>query len=260
MGGIAILWAVDCFVGFYLTLPAQTSRTLSQSRPSWWGRWKPAWRVKTAGTLRRINFDTHRAFGLWAWVFLFMLAFTAFSLNLYREIFYPVMSLVTEVTPSPFDVRTPNDKHQPIVPTVGYAAILEQAQREAGKRGWQEPLGDVFYSQEFGIYGVRFFQPGDDHGAAGVGPPALYYDQSDGRYLGDLQPWKGTVADIFVQAQFPMHSGRILGLPGRILVSIMGLGTAILSVTGVVIWWRKQAAYRRREQRHAKRLDPVSVG
>lgn len=28
--------------------------------------------------------------------------------------------------------------------------------------------------------------------------------------------------DIFVQARFPVHSGRILGLPGRILVSVMG--------------------------------------
>jgi uncharacterized iron-regulated membrane protein len=42
--------------------------------------------------------------------------------------------------------------------------------------------------------------------------------------------------------QFPMHSGRILGLPGRILISAMGLVVAALSVTGVVIWWRKRRA------------------
>ena len=55
-------------------------------------------------------------------------------------------------------------------------------------------------------------------------------------------PWNGTAADIFVQAQFPLHSGRILGLPGRILISVMGLVVAALSVTGVVIWWRKRRA------------------
>jgi hypothetical protein len=96
---------------------------------------------------------------------------------------------------------------------------------------------------------VRFFEPGGDHGAAGVGPPVLYYDGGDGRLLGDLQPWKGTAADIFVQAQFPLHSGRILGLPGRILVSAMGLITAALSVTGIVIWWKKRAARQRRKTR-----------
>ncbi len=64
----------------------------------------------------------------------------------------------------------------------------------------------------------------------------------DGRFLGDRVPWQGTAADIFVQAQFPLHSGRILGLPGRILISLMGLVVAALSVTGVVIWARKRRA------------------
>jgi uncharacterized iron-regulated membrane protein len=93
------------------------------------------------------------------------------------------------------------------------------------------------------VYGVSFFQPGDDHGAGGVGPPYLYYD-SKGALLGVRKPWKGTVADIFVQAQFPLHSGRILGLPGRILISLMGVVVAMLSVTGVIIWYRKRAARR----------------
>ena len=43
-----------------------------------------------------------------------------------------------------------------------------------------------------------------------------------------------------MQAQFPLHSGRILGLPGRILVSLLGLAVAMLSLTGVVIWMRKR--------------------
>jgi len=260
MGGIAILWALDCFVGFYLTLPSKIPPSHAQSHPGWWVRWKPSWVVKLSGTSRRINFDFHRAFGLWAWVLLFMLAFTAFSLNLYRELFYPLMSLVTQVTPTPFDLREPSGKHHPIAPAVGFAEILERARQEQAAQGRQEPEGDLSYSQEFGIYTVRFFKPGDDHGAAGVGPPALYFDGSDGRYLGDRQPWKGTAGDLFVQAQFPMHSGRILGLPGRILVSMLGVGTAALSITGVVIWWRKQAAYARRAQRHLVKSDAVTSG
>lgn len=96
--------------------------------------------------------------------------------------------------------------------------------------------------------------PGDDHGAAGVGPAILYYDGTDGRYLGDPVPWTGTAADIFLQAQFPVHSGRILGLPGRILVSLIGLVVMALSVTGGVIWWRKRAA---RVLRQAARTGDV---
>ena len=69
-------------------------------------------------------------------------------------------------------------------------------------------------------------------------------DASSGEVLGDWLPWQGTAADLFVQTQFPMHSGRILGLPGRILISVMGLVVAMLSVTGIVIWWRKRRARR----------------
>jgi uncharacterized iron-regulated membrane protein len=77
----------------------------------------------------------------------------------------------------------------------------------------------------------------------------LYYDGADGRYLGDEEPWQGTAADIFVQAQFPLHSGRILGVPGRILISIMGLVVAALSVTGVIIFARKRSSRVRSEAR-----------
>jgi uncharacterized iron-regulated membrane protein len=252
LGGIALLWTVDCFVGFYLTMPAR--RAPSPDRPAsverqlargFWERWKPAWRIKGTGSTYRITFDIHRAFSVWTWALLLILAFTAFSLNLYREVFYPVMALVSEVTPTPFDLRAPADKHRPIEPGPGYAAIIEQAQAEAARRGWEEPAGGAFYSQEYGIYGIGFFRPDDDHGAAGVGPAYLYYDGLDGRYLGDRKPWKGTAADIFVQAQFPLHSGRILGLPGRILISIMGLVVAAVAVTGVVVWARKRRARQR---------------
>lgn len=243
MGGIAILWTLDCFVGFWLTLPPRPlSPKAAKGAKAFWRRWKPAWLIKVRGSAYRINFDIHRAFGLWLWGVLFTVAFTGFSLNLYSEIFYPVMSKVSQVTPGPFDVRTPVDHDDPIIPKKTYVEIIATAKAEAAKRGWEAPAGGAFYSPEYGIYGVGFYHPGGDHGAAGVGPPYLYYDGADGRFLGDLQPWKGTAADIFVQAQFPLHSGRILGLPGRILISFMGIVVAALSVTGIVIWARKRKA------------------
>jgi len=131
------------------------------------------------------------------------------------------------------------------MPTRQFGEVIAKAQADAKARGWTEPVGSALYNQNFGIYGIQFYQPEDGHGAGGVGHKRLYYDAQDGRYLGDRQPWKGTAADIFLQAQFPVHSGRILGLPGRILISVMGLVTAMLSVTGVVVWWRKRASRRR---------------
>jgi uncharacterized iron-regulated membrane protein len=107
------------------------------------------------------------------------------------------------------------------------------------------PAGDIFYSPDFGVFGVRFFNPGDEHGdGIKLGNDVLYFDSEDGRYIGDWIPWRGTAGDLFLQMQFPVHSGRIFGIPGRILISAMGLGVAMLSVTGVVIWLRKRRARR----------------
>ncbi|NYZ16502.1 PepSY domain-containing protein [Azospirillum sp. RWY-5-1] len=242
MGIVAAGWTIDCFVGAYLTLPARRRRGEGEVPRGWWRRWAPAWKIRTDGSAYRINFDIHRAFGLWTWAMLFILAFTAFTLAYYREVFMPAMQLVSSVTPSPFDTRTPTPLHEPMEPGIDFPGIIGRAQAEAARRGWEEPVGSVFFSPNYGLYGVNFHHPGDDHGAAGVGPARLYFDSTDGRYLGDRQPWVGTMADLFVQAQFPLHSGRILGVPGRILVSLMGVVVAALSVTGVVIWARKRRA------------------
>ncbi len=254
MGAIAIVWMVDSFVGFYLTLPVRRRQAavavaalngkLEPAGKTWWQRWQPAWKVRWKGGSSKLNFDLHRAFSLWTWVLLFILAFTAFSLNLYQEIFYPVMSKVSQVTPTPFDTRPMADKQHLIEPKVPMVEAVQVANAEGVRRGWTDPVGGIYYSQEFGIYMVSFFQPGGDHGSGGVGPALLYYDGVNGALLGERQPWKGTAADIFVQAQFPLHSGRILGLPGRILISFMGVVVAMLSVTGVIIWWRKRASRR----------------
>lgn len=249
MGAIAILWTIDCFVGFYLTLPVRREQRAGRAAAverqlgkGWWARWVPAWKIKWSGSAYRINFDIHRAFSLWTWILLFIIAFTAFSLNLYREVFYPAMSIISEVTPSAYDLREERSEHDPVIPKLGFETILDRARVEAARRGWREPAGSMDYSPGYGLYSVSFFHPGDDHGSAGVGPASLTLDAITGEVLSARIPWQGTIADMFVQAQFPLHSGRILGLPGRILISLMGLVVAALSVTGVVIWYKKRAA------------------
>ena len=247
LGIIALLWTADCFTGAYLTLPARRRTESAGQRRSWWQRWQVAWRIRRAAGTYKLNYDLHRAVSLWTWGLLFILAFTAFSLNLYREVFYPLLSTVSQVTPTPFDSRVPSDARHPHTARIDFSGIVERAQAEARRRHWQEPPGNVFYASALGVYGVQFFQPGDEHGSAGVGPARLFFDGEDGRLLGERLPWHGSVADIFIQAQFPLHSGRLLGLPGRILISAMGLVVAMLSLTGAYVWWKKR---RSRRQKH----------
>lgn len=266
LGVIALIWTFDCFVGFYLTLPRRMAKRRSErasqkrSQKSWWQRWAPAWKVRASAGGARLNYDLHRAFSLWTWGLLFVIAFTAFSLNLYREVFYPLMTTVSDVTPTPFDSRTPSGHDNPIAPELNFSQVADIAQKEAVAKDWNEPLGSLWYAREYGLYRAEFFDAEGGHGAGGVGHKGLYFDGHTGKYEGDFIPWEGTAADIFVQAQFPLHSGRILGLPGRILISIMGVVIAMLSVTGVIIWWRKSRVRRSRasEPREAQSATLVS--
>lgn len=251
MGAVALVWLIDSFVGFYLTTPQRlkTPKEATQKMPghvrhrnaaTWWSRWMPAWAIRWSAGGYKLNFDLHRAGGLWVWAFIIVVAFTSFSLNLYREVFYPVLSLVSKTTPGPYETRPMAALGTTITPTLGFAEIVERAGREAKQRGFDTPLGGIYYEARYGFYNVSFFHPGADHGAGGMGLSNLYMDAHDGRVLSQNIPWKGTAADVFVQLQFPLHSGRILGLPGRILMSFMGVMVAMLSVTGIVIWARKR--------------------
>lgn len=254
LGIIALIWTMDCFVGFYLTLPKRSRRKREDGK-SWLQRWWPAWQVRSS----RLNYDIHRAFGLWTWGLLFVIAFTAFSLNLYREVFFPVMSMVSDVTPTPFSERAPSGHDKPVKPTLGFAEIATIARTEADQLGWSEPVGSLWYAREFGLYRAEYFAGTDAHGAGGVGHKALFFDGHSGEVIGNFIPWQGTAADIFVQAQFPLHSGRILGLPGRILISLMGIVVAVLSITGVVVWWRKSRALARRPVARAGTQTPAEA-
>jgi uncharacterized iron-regulated membrane protein len=253
MGIVGIVWMFDCFVGFYLTLPRPAgqgagepdeggSGAAAASRRTWWQRWKPAWMIKRgAGSYRR-NLDLHRAFGLWLWAALFILAFTSISMNLTNEVVRPILSRISTLTPDAFDDRAPTALNKPIEPKVTFPQAIDIASAEARRRGWEEPAGAAFYGLQHGLYAISFFHPGDDHGSGGMGVKMLFLDGATGTLQGGRVPWEGTAADIFMQLQFPLHSGRIAGVPGRVFLSFMGLVVALLSATGIVIWFKKRAA------------------
>jgi uncharacterized iron-regulated membrane protein len=226
MGILAMVWALDCFIALWISFP-----NLSVWPKSFVFRWRQG-RAK-------LNFDLHRSGGVWVWGFLLLLAVTAVSMNLKEEVMRPLVSLFSTLTPSPF-AGTPSPPDQPIEPVVSRRAILQLAIAEAEKFGWNAPPGGIFYVPEHGVYGVTFFEPGHEHGDGGLGNPSLYFDGKTGSSAGAKIPGAGSAGDIFMQAQFPLHSGRILGLPGRIFISAMGLLVAMLSLTGIIIWQKKR--------------------
>ena len=228
MGIVAIVWVFDALVALWLSFP----------------NWR-SWRKSFAFRARNLNFDLHRSGGVWLWLLVLTLAITAVSMNLRTQVVTPIVSTFSTLTPNPFDVRTPLEPSAQTDAGITRARALELANAEARHRGWTAPAGAVLYSPEYGVYGVGYFEAGDDHGDGSLGNPWLYFDARDGAPAGADIPGTGSAGDIFLQAQFPIHSGRILGLKGRILISLLGVAVAALSVTGVVIWLRKRRAQTR---------------
>jgi uncharacterized iron-regulated membrane protein len=225
MGVVALVWAIDAGIALWLAFPNRHA-------------WRKSFSFRFRSGARRLNFDLHRSGGVWVWPLLAMLAITAVSMNLNQELVRPIVSVFSKLTPNPFAEREPSPL--PIEPVVKREAVLESARSEAVRRGIHAPAGAIFYSPEFGLYGVGFFEAGNSHGDGGLGNPWLYFDGKDGKPAGVELPGTGSAGDLFLQAQFPLHSGRILGVYGRALVSFLGLVVAMLSVTGVIIWAQKR--------------------
>jgi len=240
MGLVGIAWTIDCLVALAISFP---------SPPAW--RKSFAFRWKEGGY--RLLFDLHRSGGVWLWGLLVVLAVTSVSMNLGHEVVRPIVGAVSTLKPDPFAERAPRPPDRMAAPGLPREAVLRIARAEAARRGWEAPAGGVFYSPYYDVYGVGFYRPGDDHGDGGLGNPWLYFDGRTGAPAGDLTPGQGSAGDIFLQAQFPLHSGRILDLPGRILVSALGLAVAGFSATGVVIWARKRRGRALRRRKAAAR-------
>ncbi|MBI1753043.1 MAG: PepSY domain-containing protein [Acidobacteria bacterium] len=231
MGVLAIFWVFDCFFALWISFPSLAS-------------WRRSFALRWRQGGPRLVFDLHRSGGVWAWLLLLILAVTSVSMNLNAQVMRPLVSRFSRLTPSPFELRA----GRPVPsgePKVSMARAVELARAEARRRGWPAPPGGVFLSAETGLWGVGFFPLGRSHGDGGLGNPWLYLDAHGGETIGADVPGTGTAGDIFLQAMFPLHSGRILGWPGRLLVSLMGLAVATLSATGILIWLRRRRAIRR---------------
>lgn len=241
LGIVAIAWLLDSFVGFWLTLPAQ--RGTVRAGPSWWRRWKPAWWVKGGAGALRLNLDLHRAGGLWLWGLLLVLALTSIAMNLRREVFQPMVQLFVPVSPDPF-------RSLPERPLADGAARLRwhdavqaaRAHLPVPSRTW--PLHGVYHAKELDAFAVTFVEPGNRNTVGRLGEERVFVHAGTGALLLRHGYGDGTAGDKYLAWQYPLHSGQIAGLPGRILVCAAGLAVAGLSITGVVIWASKRRARR----------------
>ncbi|MFG6449803.1 PepSY-associated TM helix domain-containing protein [Roseateles sp. BYS180W] len=254
LGIVAVVWLFDSVIGFWLTLPV---RSLSTSR-SWWQRWKPSWQIKRAAGAVRLNFDLHRAGGLWLWGLLIAMALTSIAMNLGREVFVPAVELFGVVTPSPLAALT-EPEHKPEAapveqPPIGWDAAVVEARRNAPAHASDWSVHSIYFAAEQRVYEVTLIEPGDHDTALRLGRERFFIDGNTGERVAHRSYDDSTAADKFLAWQYPLHSGQIGGLAGRIVVCLLGLAVCMLSITGIVIWARKRRARQHQAHRSAQVL------
>ena len=254
-GVAALVWTIDCFVGFYLTLPVRPKRSIPQK--SWWSRWRPAWTPRPGARGYKRTFNLHRAGGLWLWPVMFVFAWSGvgFSLN---SVHAPVMHLLggTEWVPLPV-LAKPLD-----TPLIGVRAAVATGNRlmraEAARRGFtvEQP---VYFSYDAGSglyrYGARTSLDVVNEG----GRTTLWFSGVNGHLVRFAAPIEGSAADRTTNWFAMLHMAQVFGLPYRIFVSLLGLAVAALSVTGILIWMKKRSA-RLLGKRRARRSRDLAYG
>ncbi|MBK9252744.1 MAG: PepSY domain-containing protein [Proteobacteria bacterium] len=244
LGIVALVWLLDCFVSVYLTLPARISTAQPVAAPpdarrrSRLPRWAIAWKIRWRASTFRLNFDLHRAGGLWLWGMLFMFAWSSGTFNL-QPVFRPVNDFFFEPPPT-----EPAPLHHGVESTPDFRAALPIARQLMAE---QARLHDFKITQE---YYIAFASDRQEYIYAVNGD--RLFGQQDGTYI-RFDAARKTVTKLYMPSgQYAgitlinwlsaLHMAAFGGIPYKTVVLLMGLAITMLSGTGVYIWWRKRRA------------------
>lgn len=258
-GIAAVIWTLDCFVAFYLTLPVRiTGGEDRKARRTWWVRWMPSWRVQWQSSTYRINLDLHRSGGLWTWAMLFVLAWSGVALNLGEQVYTPVMKVLFGMS-DPYGDRSALKTPQPD-PALGWReahAIGQQLMAEQARAKGFTVQREEFLSYDPGkgayFYGVRSDRDVSDEWDG----TTVLFDAASGQFAGLILPSGQNAGTTITTWIVTLHMAAIWGVPFKIFVCVMGLVVAMLSVTDVYLWLKKR---RSRAVASRRRTRSASLG
>ncbi|HTE14287.1 MAG TPA: PepSY-associated TM helix domain-containing protein [Burkholderiales bacterium] len=183
-GVVALIWTLDCFVGVYLTLPRRLFHFLT--------RWVPAWQIKWRASAARINFDLHRAAALWTWAMLLVLAVSSVQLNLYSELFAPVLGKLLPLENVRENIRRElstagRTDATPMAWDAALARGRELIAQRAKRDGFTvEAETSLSLGRALGVYAYRLRSTLDIDNR--YGRTIMYFSASDGRELAFEHP------------------------------------------------------------------------
>jgi uncharacterized iron-regulated membrane protein len=185
------------------------------------GAWRRSLRPAAGGRAPARLYGWHRAMGLWAAVPALLLVSAGvarvFSDGFERLIGAPVLAV------------------PPVAPRGPGISFSRAAGAALARHPNAELAGVNFPGADNAVWKVRLRAPGE--AVRAYGNTTVFIDGNDGHVLADdpidRQPAVRRIADWV----YPIHTGEIGGLPGRLAVLLLGIWLASMIVIGGSLWW-----------------------
>ena len=222
-GAVGLLLLVSVVTGFFV------HRQLIQQAFTmrWWRSIDICWR------------DFHKVMGVWGLAFNFLIGFTGAFLGLAAVALLPAAALVKFQGDTDKLIATFVEYPEPVLSNNYKVTPLDSILTDVKSR-----IGDG------DVYSITILQPGDVNtdvyvevgGGPGVVRQMMKYNAGDEMLQksfsrsGDLEASSTPVLDLMS----PLHFGQFGGLPVKLLWALLGLSSALLPLSGMLIWLYKR--------------------
>jgi uncharacterized iron-regulated membrane protein len=202
--------------------------------------------VKWSAKWRRVNYDWHNVSGFYIAILAVIIAITGlrYSYEWVQEAMYFSANLQNGLQQE--------QAHAVIDTSAGSALSSSAIDRAMADTFQKHPDAQMFF--------VHFSEVEKDHPIeTGAYPKSLYYD---GQHNYDYHPESGKLLKSamysdksaglkLLEMSYGIHTGQILGLPGKIIAFILSLIAAALPVTGFVIWYGRKNKSKKKKKTKA---------
>lgn len=232
-----LLFIIILFTGLIIWIP-KNKRALKDRI---WFRWKKGTRWP------RINRDLHVVGGLYVTLFALIFAITGlvwgfeWFANIYyktvdgkKSLDYSEILSHQHVTDSTLQVREPLDK----VWLFMQSEYPDAASIEVHPVHSDSASIATNANQRNGKYWKTDYRYFDQYTLQEIPTESIYGRFKDADF-----------ADKLMRMNYEIHTGAILGLPGKIFAFLMSLFIASLPVTGFILWWKKKKKKKKKKAR-----------
>jgi len=189
-------------------------------------------------SLRLLFTDSHKVMGVWGLLFHATIGFTGAFLGLAVVVLFPAAAVVAVGG----DVEALADQYlpQPVVEETGLPGDIRfaDALRQARENGDGDVLQLVLHAptDEGGL--VQVFSLAGE----GMVGSSQVFRMADGALDDRFTQFSrlGTPAGPVLDTMFPLHFGNFAGVTVKFIWFILGLSTAMLAVTGMMIWLERR--------------------